>query len=154
MKPEIEQIYIEYKDSLDMFGFEPEELDDEKRDSYVYGWFTKTNPKRYFYIGKGKKDRYKHILDEIAALEDKRKYKGKKYKILQDKLGIDYEFLYENITQREAVVLESYTILEYLNRKEPLLNIIIPELDEEIEEFRLQVVYEKDEDKFISYYLP
>lgn len=153
MKPEVEKLYIENKEALDMFGFEPETLDDEKRDSYVYGWFTKTEPKKYFYIGKGKKDRYKHILDEIDALKDKRKCKGKKYKILQDRLGIDYEFLYNDLTQREAAILESYIMLDYFNKKEPLLNIITPELDDEIEEFRLNIQYEKDEDKFISYYI-
>lgn len=112
---------------LDMFNLHPDLEDDTERNCYVYAWYTKTNPKHYFYIGKGKRNRYQHILSEIATLEkNPRKYKAKPYKILQDKYGINVEFLYQNLTAKEASVMEAYTIMQYLENKEPLLNAILP----------------------------
>ena len=153
MQKFIHDIYDEFNEELQMFGYAPECCDDSIRNSYVYAWYTKTNPKKYFYVGKGKRDRYKHILKEISDVENNpRKYKGKAYKILKDNLGIDCEFLYESLTDKESTILEAYTLLKFYKEKQPLLNVIIPCLDEELEAYRQSYFYEKDTEKFLSYY--
>ena len=151
MQKFIEEIYNKHKWDLDMFGSTPEHYDDLIRDSYIYAWFTKTSPKKYFYIGRGKGSRYNHILKDIEAIKNGKR-KGYHYKLLQENLGIDYEFLYENLTQKEAVILEAYTILNLLTKKEPLLNVITPCLDEDLEVERWKIFKEKDVNKFLDYY--
>lgn len=157
MQEYVARIYAEHEDDFDMFGFEPEELDDEKRDSYVYAWYVNNDSKKYFYIGKGKRDRYKHILKEIETFENNpRKYKGEKYKWLKDNFDIESEFLYSDLTEREATILEAYSILEFMKKKQPLLNVILPCAvmeDEEISEYRDKYFYERNKEKFIEYYL-
>ena len=152
MKKTIEEIYKKHKWELEMFGSTPEHYDDNIRNHYIYAWYTKTEPKKYFYIGRGKGKRYNHILKDIEDLKKPRKEKGYHYKILQENLGIDYEFLYQNLTQKEAVILEAYVMLEFLKKKEPLLNIITPCLDEEEELARRKIFKEKDIQKFLDFY--
>ena len=153
MQKFIEDIYVSYSNELEMFGYEPENSDDTNRNSYIYAWFVKNKTKKYFYVGKGKRDRYKHILKEIEAVENNpRKYKGKSYKILKDNIGIDYEFLYQNLTDKEAAILEAYTILCLYRQRQPLLNVIIPCIGEELEKYRQSYFYEKDINKFLSFY--
>lgn len=156
MQEFIQKIYSEYEDDLDMFGFNPNECDDIETKSYVYAWYVTSDIKRYFYIGKGKNDRYKHILKEIATFEkNPRKYKGKKYKMLKDKFGIEYEFLYTNITEKEATILESYEIMIKMKEKHPLLNVILPNAimeNDEIYDYRNKYFYENDEDVFFEFY--
>lgn len=139
-----------------MFGFGPDDCDDEIKGSYIYAWFVKGKTKKYFYIGQGWRDRYKHITREIAALEENpRRYKGKQYKLLQDEFGINYEFLYENLTEKEAIILGVYCLVEYYKKKEPLLNVIIPaEImeNEALIEYRDSYFYEQDAQKFLDYY--
>ncbi len=152
----IEEIYAGNRWNFEMFGFDPDDCDDEARDSYIYAWFIKGQNKRYFYIGKGKCNRCKHIIREISVLEkNPKKYKGKPYKILQDEFGIDCEFLYENLTEKEAAILEAYCLVEYYKRKEPLLNVIMPaEImeNEDIIKYRDSYFYEQDTQKFLNYY--
>lgn len=137
-----------------MFGFNPDDCDDIKTDLYVYAWFVKGENKKYFYIGKGK--RYNHILKEIEVYENNpRKYKGERYKLLKDSMGIDYELLYSNLTEREATILEAYEILIRVQSGYPLLNVILPNglMDnEELYEKRNAFFYEKDDSKFLEYY--
>ena len=154
MKEFIKKIYQKNKWELDMLNFYPDEQDDNGRKSYIYAWFTTGENKKYFYIGKGKNSRYNHILKEIEAL-DRGKYKGYRYKILQDFYGIDYEFLYQNLTDCEASILEAYSIMEYMQNGEPLLNVILPAAimeDEKICKYRDSYFYEKDEKKFLDFY--
>lgn len=155
MQKYIEEIYIKNKWEYGMFGYDPENRDDIKKDSYIYAWFTK-DTKKCFYVGKGKRDRYNHILWEINDVENNsKKYKGKSYKILKDNLGIDYELLYENLTEKEAEVLEAYTIVEMFQKRQPLLNVILPAVimeNEEISNYRDSYFYEKDVDKFLEFY--
>lgn len=158
MREEIAKIYEENKDDLQMFNFHPDEEDDEKRNCYVYAWFVKNDRHAYFYIGKGKNTRYKHILKEIDDVENNpRKYKGIDYKILKDNIGIDHEFLYDSLTEAEASVMEAYSILTYMRKKEPLLNVILPSglmEDEELMEYRDKYFYyKKNIELFLSYYL-
>ena len=157
MKDWIAEIYDNRKDELDMFNFHPEDEDDEKEGSYIYAWYTKSESRKYFYIGKGKGKRYNHILKEISDYEENpRKYKGQKYKWLKDEFGIECEILYEKITEAESSVLEAYTITTMLEKKEPLLNVVLPAVisDEEsdILEYRNSYFYEKNTEKFLEYY--
>lgn len=69
MQSFIEDIYLKHEYDLDMFGFEVDSCNDTINDFYVYAWYIKSNPKKYFYVGKGKKDRYKHILWDINVLK-------------------------------------------------------------------------------------
>lgn len=55
MQKFVQDIYDEFNSELQMFGYDPESCDDCIRNTYIYAWYTKTNPKKYFYIGKGKK---------------------------------------------------------------------------------------------------
>ncbi|MGN0246033.1 MAG: hypothetical protein ACI4DK_08745 [Lachnospiraceae bacterium] len=154
MKEFIKEIYEQYEWELDMFNFHPDEEDDIYETYYVYAWFTKGETKKYFYIGKGKNSRYNHILKEIEAV-DKGKYKGKHYKILKERYGIDYELLYDKLTACEASVLEAYLIMTYMQKKEPLLNVILPAAimeDEKLSKFRDSYFYEKDDEKFLEFY--
>lgn len=139
-----------------MIGYDPDSCNDIKKDSYIYAWFTKSQPKKYFYVGKGKKDRYKHILFDITAVENNpKKYKGKSYKILKDNIGIDYEFLYKDLTDKEAEILEAYTMVEMYKKRQPLLNVVLPAVimeDDNIINYRDSYFYEKDINKFLEFY--
>lgn len=157
MKKSIEDIYLKYNEELDMINFEPDNCNDTIREYYVYGWYTNTKSQKYFYIGKGKENRYKHILKEIEGLKNSRKSKGIPYKILQDNVGIDCEMLYTNLTEKEAIVMEAYTMLKLFQDGQPLLNVIIPRgimnnkiISKYIDEY---TYYNGNEDKLLSYYI-
>lgn len=68
-------------------------------------------------------------------------------------MGIDYEFFYESLTDKEATILEAYIMLKFYKEKQPLLNVVVPCLGEEIETYRQSYFYEKDIDKFLSFYM-
>ena len=127
MQKFVEDLYCNNKSNFEMFGFDPNSCDDIERKFYIYAWFIKGNNKRYFYVGKGTGSRYRHILNDIKILEkNPRKYKGKPYKLLQDEFGIESEFLYNDLTEKEATILEAYSMIKLYKNKEPLLNVIIP----------------------------
>lgn len=124
LHPEIQKYYWTYRHKFSVNGITIP-TDDELaiKKSYVYAWFTKGTPKRTFYIGKGVGSRYRHILSEIKEYEENpNKYKGQRYKILQDKYGIDYEILLNNVSNYEAELFELCMIHEYIKRGEVLLN--------------------------------
>ncbi len=156
MKQFVIDIYKKYKNDFDMFNYHPENLDDELQNYYVYAWFTTGINKKYFYVGKGKGQRYKHIILEIETYEkNQKKYKGKRYKILRDNFGIDFEFIYKNLTEKEASILEAHTMVEFIKNKEPLLNVILPSVimnDLELCKYRDSYFYEKNKDIFLSYF--
>lgn len=134
MREDIKKIYLADRWTYDsVFGFVFNELD-ENRKYYVYEWHT--NNGHIFYIGKGTGKRYNHILKEIEVYEnDPRKYKGRNYKILKDTYGIDYSLLMSELTECEALIMENYYIIKQLSERKPLLNLVIPCLSEEIEEW-------------------
>lgn len=134
MREDVKEIYLANKDIYDsIMGFEFDESD-ENRKYYVYEWFTKNG--KTFYIGKGTGKRYNHILKEIEDYENNpKKYKGKDYKLLKDSYGIEHSILMSNLTECEALIMESYYIMEHLLKRKPLLNLVVPCLPDEIEEW-------------------
>lgn len=141
MREEIKKIYLDdifCYDHID--GIDLDESD-ENRKFYVYEWFTKNNHK-VFYVGKGTGKRYNHILKEIEVYENNpKKYKGKNYKILKDEYGIDYSIIMNELTESEALIMENYFIIKYLKERQPLLNQIVPEIDQETDEYWYNVHY-------------
>lgn len=140
MREDIKNIYQSDKWTYEsVLGFEYDESDDNRK-YYVYEWHTNTG--KIFYVGKGTGKRYDHILKEIAAYEnDTRKYKGKNYKLLQDAYGIEYSIIMSELTECEALIMENYFIIKYLSERQPLLNQVIPYVDEELEQFWHDVHY-------------
>ena len=65
---------------------------------------------------------------------------------MKDIYGIDCEFLYKNVTAKEVAVLEIYCIVNYLKSRQPLLNQIIPNIDDETNLFWEKVNYSNDEE--------
>lgn len=140
MREDIKNIYQSDRWTYEsVLGFEYDESDDNRK-YYVYEWHT--NKGKIFYVGKGTGKRYDHILKEIAAYEnDARKYKGKNYKLLQDAYGIEYSIIMSELTECEALIMENYFIIKYLSERQPLLNQVIPCVDEELEQFWYDVHY-------------
>lgn len=134
MRDDIKNIYLSDRWTYDgIMGFSFNESD-ENRKFYVYEWHTGNG--KIFYIGKGKGNRYKHILKEIEAYENNsKKYKGSAYKKLKDAYGIDYSIIMSELTECEAVIMENYYIIKQLSDRKPLLNNITPCLPEDIEEW-------------------
>ena len=124
MKEFVRNIYEEYRETFDDH-LDIEDKQEVKSESYVYEWYTiKTG--KVFYVGKGTKDRYKHILREIKTYEnDPKKYKGKRWKELQEAYGIDYRILLKDLTDEEAQIMEMYYIAERLKQRNPLLQFVI-----------------------------
>lgn len=143
MREDIKNIYLSDPDSyyhLDIDLDEPE----ENRKFYIYEWFT-VNGGKIFYVGKGTGKRYAHILNEIEIYEhNPRKYKGENYKKIKDKYGIDYNIIIDNLTDSEALIMETYYIMKYLKERQPLLNQIVPSIDENTDEYWYRVHYVGD----------
>ena len=137
MREDIKQIYL--ADTWTYSDIDYDESDDNRK-YYVYEWHT-TNGK-IFYVGKGTGKRYEHILKEIEIYENNpRKYKGKNYKTLKDAYGIEHTIIMTDLTECEALIMETYYIIKYLSEHQPLLNQIIPSVDEELEQFWYDVHY-------------
>lgn len=137
MREDIKTIY--HSDRWTYNSIEYDESDDNRK-YYVYEWHTSTG--KIFYVGKGTGKRYDHILKEIAAYENNpRKYKGKNYKLLRDAYGIEYSIIMPELTECEALIMETYYIIKYLSDRQPLLNQVIPCVDEELEQFWHDVHY-------------
>lgn len=146
----IKQIYLEDKWTYDsMLPIDFNESDDDRR-YYVYEWLTDNG--KVFYVGKGTGKRYEHILKEIKMYEaNPRKYKGEKYKILNDNYGIHHNIILNDLTECEAYIMETYYMIKYLREHQPLLNQDVPCFDEEedIEKFWYDVHYGEN---FLDYY--
>ena len=117
LNPDVFRLYNKYKqdcqiyfgtDINDMSGF------DDNKKYYVYAWHTKSNPKMYFYVGKGTGNRYNHILRETDTVVE--------YKLLQDKYGIDYEILLDGLSEKEALVYEFCVKKEMTDSGEVILD--------------------------------
>ena len=60
---EVKIMYDKYRGICEKYLTHIFNADTDETRYYVYAWYAKTNPKRYFYIGKGTRTRYRHILD-------------------------------------------------------------------------------------------
>lgn len=126
--PEVKALYSQNKTECNRFinyYSLPVFIPDDRR-FYVYAWHTRTEPKRYFYVGKGTRDRYKHILDEIKDFKSGKKKHNSRYKwfaFLQEKFGIDCEILLSGLSDYEAIVYEQAIKVDFLNKGEVLLNV-------------------------------
>lgn len=81
---------------------------------YVYEWFTKDTGK-VFYVGKGTGKRYRHIISDMA------RPRGEEYQELQSAFGIDFRFIANGLTSREAEIYELCLILQRTDAGEVLL---------------------------------
>ena len=155
MRDDVRKIYEENKDIY--FGLlVPQDNENQPRVHYVYEWFI-VESNKVFYVGKGTRNRYKHILKEIETFENNpRKYKGEKYKLLKDEFTIDCRFIMEDLTDEESQIMESFFIVQRLLDNQPLLQHIIPwesgGLTEDHYNRWLDVNYCKDEREFLDFF--
>lgn len=124
VREDVRAFYNKYKGRCEQYLSSVFTADNINRKHYVYAWYAKTDPKRYFYVGKGTSHRYDHILYEI------KKYKNgfhnsrfRRYSEIQDKWGIDYEIIISDLTDYEALIYEQCLKLHYLDNGEVLLNV-------------------------------
>ena len=96
---------MEYKEKSELYDCMSclEENGDDRR-FYVYEWFT-LEPKMIFFIGRGTVRRYNHIITDMN-----RPYRGNWYKLLQEKYGISYSIVLDNLTTQEADIYEIFYI--------------------------------------------
>jgi len=119
----VKEIYYKYKGKCEKYLTSVYNADNVNHRYYVYAWHTKTEPKRYFYVGKGTGSRYKHIISDINKYKNgKQNLRFKRYSQIQDKWGIDCEIIIKNLTQYEALIYEECQKLEFLCNGEVLLN--------------------------------
>ncbi len=126
--PAVRDLYNKHKTQCNRFinpyslpVFEPND-----RRYYVYAWYTNTNPKKYFYVGKGTRDRYKHILYEIKDFQTGKKKNNSRCKwflYLQEKYGIDCEIVLNGLSNYESFIYEQALKTQFLNDGEALLNV-------------------------------
>lgn len=123
VSPEVKAIYQEYKGICERF-LDLSYADNTIKRYYVYAWFAKTVPPRYFYVGKGTGSRYNHILSDIKKYKNgKQNMRFQHYSEIQDRLGIDYKIIISGLTEYEALIYEECLKLKYLEQGEILLNV-------------------------------
>lgn len=125
---DVKKLYEQYKTECNRFVdiYRLPDLDITARRYYVYAWHTKTEPKKYFYVGKGTRQRYTHIIKEINDYRTGKKNNNSRYKwytYLQEKYGIDCEIVLSDLAEYEAIIYEQALKLHMLNNGEVLLNI-------------------------------
>lgn len=118
---EVKNLYQKYKGKCENYLM-LDSADFISKSYYVYAWHTKTDPKKYFYVGKGKGSRYRHILYEIKKVENgKKNERFEHYKTIKDFCGIESEFLLKNLTEYEALIYEQCVKLDFIEKGEVLL---------------------------------
>ena len=121
---EVKKMYEKHKGQCEKFLTSIYLANKVSRRYYVYVWYAKTNPKRYFYVGKGTGIRWKHILTDIRKFKNgKHNIRFQRYSQIQDKWGIDCDILINGLTEYEALIFEECQKLELLSKGEVLLNI-------------------------------
>ena len=105
--PEAEAIFNEPDPSFD--GIDPQP-------SYVYVWYT-VDDNKPFYIGRGVRNRYKHILWELK----KKNKKSEIYRKLEKEHGIDVDFPYIDLSFHESKILAYATIRDALSKNVELI---------------------------------
>lgn len=120
----VRNIYKTHKGNCERFLFFIDSADNKVRRYYVYAWYAKTDPKRYFYVGKGTGCRWRHILSDIGKYKSgKHNIRFQRYSQIQEKWGIDCEIVIEKLTEYEALIFEECKKLELLMKGEVLLNL-------------------------------
>lgn len=139
MRDDIEKIYLENKDVYD--DFLEDDLDETRR-HYVYEWHCNG---KHFYVGKGTGKRYRHIVEEADLYErNHRRYKGQRWSILREAYGISHSIIMDELTEKEALIMEMYYIMKWLEERQPLFNHVFPCVDDETDAFWHKVNYESD----------
>jgi len=125
VNPEVEKLYRKYQGKCERYLQSLPPQDTSASEYYIYAWHSKVEPKRYFYVGKGTGERWKHILSEIRQVESGKKKNARfsQYKVMQDSRGIECEFLLSGLTEFESLIAEECVKLEMCDRGEKLLNI-------------------------------
>ncbi len=120
----VRELYYEYKNECDEFFLNLPDYDATNKKYYIYAWYADTNPKKYFYVGKGTGTRYLHIKQEInKSKKGANNIRWERYAMIEDKTGIKHEFLLDQLTEYEALIYEQCVKLKMLDRGEVLLNI-------------------------------
>ena len=119
----VKTMYEKYKGRCEYY-LNLDHADIKIRRYYVYAWHTNTDTKMFFYIGKGTKTRYNHIISEIKKYkEGKHNLRFQRYSEIQEKWGIDYDIIISNLTEYEALIYEQCLKLEMIDNGEILLNV-------------------------------
>lgn len=141
MRDDIKKIYLQDPDNYNHLDIDLDD-DSEDRRYYVYEWICNG---KIFYVGKGTGKRYKHIVEEADLYErNNKKYKGQRWSILRAAYGISCNIIMSDLTDTEALIMETYYIVKYLKDRQPLFNHVIPELDEETDDYWNKVNYSKN----------
>lgn len=120
----VKKLYYEYKNECkDYFSDLPEHDITDKR-YYVYAWYADTNPRKYFYVGKGTGTHYRHIKQEIAkSRKGAENIRWERYAMIESQTGIACEILLDHLTEFEAFLYKQCMKLKMLDEGEVLLNV-------------------------------
>lgn len=122
--PEVLDIYSSYSEACrENISYDIFRASRTARRYYVYAWYAKTEPKKYFYVGKGTGSRHRHIISDIKKVKEgkKKNWRFEMYAKIQEYCGIDCEILIKNLTEYEALIYEQCKKLEFLENGEVLL---------------------------------
>ncbi|MBR3631036.1 MAG: hypothetical protein IKN55_11285 [Oscillospiraceae bacterium] len=124
INPKVKNLYEKHKGTCERYLTSVFSADSKIHRYYVYSWFTKAEPKRYFYVGKGAGKRWQHIISDINKYKNgKHNIRFQRYSQIEEHCGIDHEILIDGLTEYEALIYEECQKLEYLKNGEILLNI-------------------------------
>ena len=123
---ETKALYQKYKKECDeLFGEHFLEIhDNDQRRYYVYAWYTETTPRKYFYVGKGTGDRWRHIKGDIKRYDgsNRKNVRLRQLSLINKNYNISCEILLSDLTENEALVAEECTRLDFLLSGEVLVN--------------------------------
>lgn len=120
----IKNLYYRYQELCNQYLSSLPQYDPDRSGYYVYAWCTNTDPKRYFYVGKGTGNRWRHVLSDIEnARTGKHNKRFERYALLQDKFGISCDLMLKDLTEYEALIAEECLKLRFCEQGEVLLNV-------------------------------
>lgn len=119
----VKTIYEKHKELFNHYYLNLD-VDYIKKDHYIYAWRTKSHPHKYFYVGKGCKNRYKHIERELKDFETGKtdNKRSEYYSKIKQLHGIECVFLEENLSNYESVICELCYIHDFIAQGEFLFN--------------------------------
>ncbi len=120
----IKNLYYGYQELCNQYLSSLPQYDSDRSGYYVYAWHTNTDPKRYFYVGKGKGSRWRHVLSNIESVRaGKHNKRFERYALLQDEFGISCDLMLKDLTEYEALIAEECLKLRLCEQGEVLLNV-------------------------------